>query len=175
MFKYGYFTHRSKFLQEVGIFFSLNQTSFFGNFRDLMFPHFQFQVCNGSMTEARTFSIQREVQLRFLTPEDIPEVKKLCAEWFPIEYVYSYFFSMCAYKCHTPYKCWFFFPNTLPFFVESCVMTCECYRTKIWIPVLFSGRYKKIGRYCNGQALDSSKHFFLLNLLNTSFEMFMLR
>ena len=42
-------------------------------------------VCNGSMTEARSFSIQREVQLRFLTPEDIPEVKKLCAEWFPIE------------------------------------------------------------------------------------------
>lgn len=38
------------------------------------------------MTEVLSFSIQREVQLRFLTPEDIPEVKKLCAEWFPIEY-----------------------------------------------------------------------------------------
>lgn len=40
----------------------------------------------GSMTELVSFSIQREVQLRFLSPADIPEVKKLCAEWFPIEY-----------------------------------------------------------------------------------------
>lgn len=38
------------------------------------------------MTEARSFNVQREVQLRFLSPSDIPEVKKLCAEWFPIEY-----------------------------------------------------------------------------------------
>ncbi|XP_064478028.1 N-alpha-acetyltransferase 60-like [Ornithodoros turicata] len=26
------------------------------------------------------------VQLRFLVPEDAPEVKRLCTEWFPIEY-----------------------------------------------------------------------------------------
>lgn len=38
------------------------------------------------MSEAQSFSIQREVQLRFLSPADIPEVKKLCTEWFPIEY-----------------------------------------------------------------------------------------
>ncbi|WAQ96328.1 NAA60-like protein [Mya arenaria] len=38
------------------------------------------------MTEVPSFSIQREVQLRFLSPEDIPEVKRLCTEWFPIEY-----------------------------------------------------------------------------------------
>ena len=27
-----------------------------------------------------------ELQLRFLTPSDLPEVKKLCKEWFPIDY-----------------------------------------------------------------------------------------
>ena len=27
-----------------------------------------------------------ELQLRFLNPSDIPEVKRLCREWFPIEY-----------------------------------------------------------------------------------------
>lgn len=30
-------------------------------------------------------SIQQEVQLRFLGPSDVAEVKKLCREWFPIE------------------------------------------------------------------------------------------
>lgn len=32
-------------------------------------------------------SIQQEVQLRFLGPSDVAEVKKLCREWFPIEWV----------------------------------------------------------------------------------------
>ena len=27
-----------------------------------------------------------ELQLRFLNPNDVPEVKTLCAQWFPIEY-----------------------------------------------------------------------------------------
>ena len=27
-----------------------------------------------------------ELQLRFLSPDDLPEVKRLCKEWFPIEY-----------------------------------------------------------------------------------------
>lgn len=31
------------------------------------------------------------VQLRFLCPEDVPEVKKLCTEWFPIEYPDSWY------------------------------------------------------------------------------------
>lgn len=30
-------------------------------------------------------SVQQEVQLRFLGPADVAEVKKLCREWFPIE------------------------------------------------------------------------------------------
>ncbi|VDH91614.1 Hypothetical predicted protein [Mytilus galloprovincialis] len=38
------------------------------------------------MSTALSFSVQREIQLRFLCPEDIDEVKKLCTEWFPIEY-----------------------------------------------------------------------------------------
>ncbi|XP_064613621.1 N-alpha-acetyltransferase 60-like [Liolophura sinensis] len=38
------------------------------------------------MSEPMVFSAQREVQLRFLCPEDIGDVKKLCAEWFPIDY-----------------------------------------------------------------------------------------
>ena len=37
------------------------------------------------MSQARSYSLQREVQLRFLSPDDIPVVKGLCAEWFPIE------------------------------------------------------------------------------------------
>ncbi|XP_076305559.1 N-alpha-acetyltransferase 60 [Tachypleus tridentatus] len=31
------------------------------------------------------------VQLRFLVPEDLPEIKKLCREWFPIEYPHSWY------------------------------------------------------------------------------------
>ncbi|XP_069123321.1 N-alpha-acetyltransferase 60-like [Argopecten irradians] len=38
------------------------------------------------MCQPMSFSVQREVQLRFLCPADIDEVKKLCREWFPIEY-----------------------------------------------------------------------------------------
>lgn len=46
-----------------------------------------------------------ELQLRFLNPSDIPEVKRLCREWFPIEYPdvwysditsNSKFYSVCA-------------------------------------------------------------------------------
>ena len=29
---------------------------------------------------------QGELQLRFLTPQDLSEVKRLCQEWFPVEY-----------------------------------------------------------------------------------------
>ncbi|BFZ17695.1 hypothetical protein BsWGS_20734 [Bradybaena similaris] len=36
-------------------------------------------------------SIQQEVQLRFLGPSDVAEVKKLCREWFPIEYPDSWY------------------------------------------------------------------------------------
>ena len=40
----------------------------------------------GSMIQTTmSYSIQQEIQLRFLCPDDIPEVKLLCAEWFPIE------------------------------------------------------------------------------------------
>ena len=27
-----------------------------------------------------------DLQLRFLTPSDLPEIKRLCKEWFPIDY-----------------------------------------------------------------------------------------
>jgi len=47
-----------------------------------------------------------ELQLRFLNPNDVPEVKTLCAQWFPIEYPDSWyaditasddrFYSVCA-------------------------------------------------------------------------------
>ena len=33
------------------------------------------------------FSVQQEIQLRFLSPSDIPDIKQLCADWFPIEWV----------------------------------------------------------------------------------------
>jgi len=41
----------------------------------------------GRMSQARSYSLQREVQLRFLSPDDIPVIKRLCTEWFPIEWV----------------------------------------------------------------------------------------
>ena len=34
---------------------------------------------------SQVLCIQREIQLRFLCPDDISEVKKLCTDWFPIE------------------------------------------------------------------------------------------
>jgi len=47
-----------------------------------------------------------QLQLRFLNPNDVPEVKQLCAQWFPIEYPDSWysditasddrFYSVCA-------------------------------------------------------------------------------
>jgi len=40
----------------------------------------QVPLCNDS-----------NVQLRFLSPEDVPDVKKLCTEWFPIEYPDSWY------------------------------------------------------------------------------------
>ncbi|KAJ8319338.1 hypothetical protein KUTeg_004429 [Tegillarca granosa] len=43
------------------------------------------------MSQALSFSVQREVQLRFLCPDDIQEVKRLCTEWFPIEYPDSWY------------------------------------------------------------------------------------
>ncbi|XP_012943964.1 N-alpha-acetyltransferase 60 [Aplysia californica] len=38
-----------------------------------------------------SLSVQQEVQLRFLNPSDVGEVKKLCREWFPIEYPDSWY------------------------------------------------------------------------------------
>lgn len=37
------------------------------------------------MNQAKALQVQQEVQLRFLCPADVGEVKKLCTEWFPIE------------------------------------------------------------------------------------------
>lgn len=42
-------------------------------------------------SKAYSFSVQRLIHLRFLCPEDIAEVKQLCAEWFPIEYPESWY------------------------------------------------------------------------------------
>ncbi|XP_067673739.1 N-alpha-acetyltransferase 60-like [Haliotis asinina] len=38
------------------------------------------------MSQVLSLCVQQEVQLRFLCPHDLDEVKRLCAEWFPIEY-----------------------------------------------------------------------------------------
>ncbi|XP_013389989.1 N-alpha-acetyltransferase 60 [Lingula anatina] len=43
------------------------------------------------MTQQNSFSIQREVQMRFLSPSDIDDIKKLCADWFPIDYPENWF------------------------------------------------------------------------------------
>ena len=39
----------------------------------------------GVMTQAQALRMQQEVQLRFLCPADVGQVKTLCSEWFPIE------------------------------------------------------------------------------------------
>ena len=44
----------------------------------------EYQVTS-PMSQTVSFSIQPEVQLRFLNPNDIDEVKTLCQDWFPIE------------------------------------------------------------------------------------------
>ena len=36
--------------------------------------------------ELNKFSIQNEIQLRFLNPNDISELKELCNDWFPVDY-----------------------------------------------------------------------------------------
>lgn len=46
---------------------------------------------SSSSSQVHSFNIQRLIQLRFLCPDDIAEVKKLCAEWFPIEYPESWY------------------------------------------------------------------------------------
>ncbi|XP_041362267.1 N-alpha-acetyltransferase 60-like [Gigantopelta aegis] len=43
------------------------------------------------MSKAHSLCMQQEIQLRFLGPDDVDEVKKLCAEWFPIEYPESWY------------------------------------------------------------------------------------
>ncbi|XP_076458209.1 N-alpha-acetyltransferase 60-like [Babylonia areolata] len=43
------------------------------------------------MLQVQAFRMQQEVQLRFLCPSDVGEVKKLCSEWFPIEYPDSWY------------------------------------------------------------------------------------
>jgi hypothetical protein len=37
------------------------------------------------MSQVQALRMQQEVQLRFLCPSDVEEVKKLCIDWFPIE------------------------------------------------------------------------------------------
>lgn len=61
------------------------------------------------MSEKVPLCNDTNVQLRFLCPNDMPEVKRLCTEWFPIEYPDTWyeeitsntkFFSLAAvFKC----------------------------------------------------------------------------
>ncbi|ESO87196.1 hypothetical protein LOTGIDRAFT_210596 [Lottia gigantea] len=43
------------------------------------------------MSQTLSLHFQQEVQLRFLCPGDLGEVKRLCAEWFPIDYPDSWY------------------------------------------------------------------------------------
>ena len=45
-----------------------------------------------------SLSIQQEVQLRFLNPSDVNEVKKLCREFFPIEYPDSWYEEITSHS-----------------------------------------------------------------------------
>ena len=53
------------------------------------------------MSQPRSYSLQREVQLRFLSPDDIPVIKRLCEEWFPIEWVV--WWQICSLCCRIHY------------------------------------------------------------------------
>ena len=49
-------------------------------------PLTQSVQSNGYLSRVPPLINSPELQLRFLNPSDIPEVKRLCKEWFPIEY-----------------------------------------------------------------------------------------
>ncbi|XP_064629513.1 N-alpha-acetyltransferase 60-like [Lineus longissimus] len=61
------------------------------------------------MSQTVSFSLQPEVQLRFLNPNDIDEVKTLCQDWFPIEYPDSWFQEITSnakfYSLAATYDC----------------------------------------------------------------------
>ncbi|ESO06678.1 hypothetical protein HELRODRAFT_64313 [Helobdella robusta] len=40
---------------------------------------------------AECFNVQQQIQLRYLCPDDLLEVKQLCADWFPIQYPESWY------------------------------------------------------------------------------------
>jgi hypothetical protein len=46
-----------------------------------------------------------ELQLRFLTPTDLPEVKKLCKEWFPIDYPDVWYDDITSNEKFYSYAC----------------------------------------------------------------------
>lgn len=68
-------------------------------------PLTQSVQSNGYLSRVPPLINSPELQLRFLNPSDIPEVKRLCKEWFPIEYPDVWytditsnhkFYSVCA-------------------------------------------------------------------------------
>lgn len=77
-----------------------------------------------------------EVQLRFLCPNDLEEVKGLCEEWFPIEYpsywyeeitsinryVWFDFITDCTQFVNREKKCKYYNKNCLTLF--SCLKVC---------------------------------------------------
>ncbi len=46
-----------------------------------------------------------ELQLRFLTPSDLPEVKRLCKEWFPIDYPDVWYDDITSNEKFYSYAC----------------------------------------------------------------------
>jgi hypothetical protein len=40
---------------------------------------------NSEVTISSSFDINNDIELRFLRPSDIDELKQLCAEWFPVK------------------------------------------------------------------------------------------
>jgi len=75
-----------------------NQMTLFGNMETNAIP---------SSVDSRVPLVNSpELQLRFLNPNDVPEVKRLCGQWFPIEYPDTWyaditasddrFYSVCA-------------------------------------------------------------------------------
>ncbi len=75
---------------------------------DVSASHCNGLIDMGSLTQTThtaysiSFGIQQDVQLRFLSSDDIPELKLLCTDWFPIEWVINLLQDhvISFYWCH---------------------------------------------------------------------------
>lgn len=54
-----------------------------------------------------------DVQLRFLCPEDLDEVRALCQDWFPIEYPFYWYEEITSSNRYVQYSMQFILLNSV--------------------------------------------------------------